>query len=352
MNKKYLIFGIVFVLLLIPFVHADITTGLVAYYELENNGTDSTANNNDGVVTQVKWVSGVVGTAGQFIPANNSVITVPDSASLSITGDMTVSLWYKGTSCDTSNYMISKVKATAPRYANPYVYGVDHPTKIYVIYGRGLSSQEIDMSDSSITCDTWQHLVWTTSGNTITYYVNGSIFGTTDTTTETRTDGNTPMAIGNIVGGGALFSTQTLDEIRIYNRALTGSDVLELYNDAYIPPNGNVTLEAIDAYTGNNILEFSAEITGNGTYTTSNGTITTDLVTLNTYAVSEFTLKYVLPFLSVNLCPTRALLSPDDKSKSSTLAPSTGLLSKNTFIFVIVSGFSITFRLFHSFESY
>lgn len=70
--------------------------------------------------------------------------------------------------------------------------------------------------------DGWHHLAWTVSGNNFNFYIDGSLVysgaGCSD-----GVDGNYLM-IGSGLGGNEYFSG-TIDDVRIWNRALSGEEI-------------------------------------------------------------------------------------------------------------------------------
>ena len=83
-------------------------------------------------------------------------------------------------------------------------------------------------SVGGITANTWNHICLTrTSTGSATFYINGS--------TKTTADSGTPMVgynsvyIGNNAQGNQAFDG-LIDEVRIYNTALSASDVAAVYN--------------------------------------------------------------------------------------------------------------------------
>ncbi|NBC30868.1 MAG: hypothetical protein GVY29_12860 [Spirochaetes bacterium] len=116
-------------------------------------------------------------------------------------------------------------------------------------YGAGTSTWEIDVSNTfgwklrysysgstklEATADAfsagWNHVVLVLQ-ETSTYarlYVNGTLQGTDDFTDPTELETENPLRIGETGFDGAEVQ---LDDVRIYTRALTASEVTTLYNE-------------------------------------------------------------------------------------------------------------------------
>lgn len=83
----------------------------------------------------------------------------------------------------------------------------------------------------SLSATTWQHIVLIynySSSRTITYYKNASLI-TTATGSSDSTFAWTTPAFGNINGGSPWYSGK-ISAIKIYNKALSGTEVTQNYN--------------------------------------------------------------------------------------------------------------------------
>jgi len=99
-------------------------------------------------------------------------------------------------------------------------------------------------SDTTITINTWFHLVGTfSSSGTGKFYINGTKEGT-DFTGVTLDGLSNNFGIGNVYNGGGLFDGK-LSNVQIWNKELIGSEVETLYNNGspYVgaqPQNSNL----------------------------------------------------------------------------------------------------------------
>ena len=81
--------------------------------------------------------------------------------------------------------------------------------------------------DSSLSVNNWSHIVATYNGTTLTLYRNGISVGTPATTTGNITNTSKTLTIG--VRGGQYFGGR-ISNTKIYNRALTASEISQNYN--------------------------------------------------------------------------------------------------------------------------
>jgi hypothetical protein len=76
------------------------------------------------------------------------------------------------------------------------------------------------------TTDAWHHVVWTWDGTTHSLYVDGVLDNTSTTAPQTATP--TAVNIGRWTGGSEYFEG-TVDDIRVYDRALSSEEIETMY---------------------------------------------------------------------------------------------------------------------------
>lgn len=199
--------------------------GLVAAYSFdEGNGNtvaDATGNNNTGTLNNANWIAGVFGNALSF-NGTNSVVTANDSASLDLTGAMTVMAWvYPTASGGVRNIL----------YKDSLSYYLVNGTTESTAPGVGGSFATPLYGPAPLPLNTWSHVAGTFDGSTIALYVNG---------VQVATRGETgPITVGFgalMIGGNASTPNRhfagRIDELRIYNRALGQSEISQNMNIA------------------------------------------------------------------------------------------------------------------------
>ena len=81
----------------------------------------------------------------------------------------------------------------------------------------------------TVTTDTWTHVVLTWNGNKLKEYIDGSSTGKTDSTPSDPSDDMSNLNIGRWSGGPDYFDGD-ISDVRVYNRALSRSEITQLYN--------------------------------------------------------------------------------------------------------------------------
>ena len=203
-------------------VSATAPTGLVAAYSFnEGSGTsvtDRSGTGNAGTISGAARVAaGKYGAALSFDGVNDWV-TVPDAASLDV-GRVTVEAWVRPTA-------LGGMWRTVVFKERPggLVYG------LYGSQGGGRALGQVDiggernaLGSSSMPLNTWTHLAVTYDASVLRLYVNGAPSGTAVVA------GTIPSSTGVLrIGGNSVWAewfAGQIDEVRVYNRALTQSEI-------------------------------------------------------------------------------------------------------------------------------
>jgi hypothetical protein len=84
------------------------------------------------------------------------------------------------------------------------------------------------LSSSTVQKDRWYHVVGTFDGTTGRLYVDG-VLNSSAPQSSPLTDRNNQVYIGRGISGTNSFSG-SIDEVRVYNRALSATEISALYN--------------------------------------------------------------------------------------------------------------------------
>jgi Concanavalin A-like lectin/glucanases superfamily len=195
--------------------------GLAGWWKFdEASGTvaaDSSGNSNTGTASGTTVVAGKIGNARSFNGTSDN-IAVGNPASLQIAGDITMCAWAYPQNA--SSFILSKSDGGGNYDYGLYITGAG---SLSLYYGAGLTaSTAIGLVSSNI----WQHLCAVVQSNVATFYINGVPY-TGGAATITNT--NQQFYIGAHNGGGWALQGN-IDELRVYNRALTATEITALYN--------------------------------------------------------------------------------------------------------------------------
>ncbi|HEY6503024.1 MAG TPA: Ig-like domain-containing protein [Chitinophagaceae bacterium] len=216
-------------------------TNLVAAYGFnENTGTtatDNSGNNNNGTLTNgPAWsASGRYGSAILF-DGTNDYININDANSLDLTNGMTLEAWVNPSNLTGFKTVICKDRTTSnytyTLAANNNTTNVNNQRPNSRI--RIGSNNRTVTGTTKLTLNTWTHIASTYDGTTMRLYINGvqvSTFATTGNITVT-TD---PLRIGGTTALTAQYFAGLIDEVRIYNRALTQAEIQTDMNTPIAP---------------------------------------------------------------------------------------------------------------------
>ncbi len=217
-----------------------LTNGLVGFWTMDGKDisgatvADKSGQGNNGTISGATPTMGKVGQGLKFDGVDDLVDT-GSATSLDNLGPLTFSLWtnHKGYGESGLGYMLSK----NGDFASGFVFG-NRVTNSNVEFGVSYSTtdlfvQAVDVLTSS-HFNTWNHWVVTWDGTTesdnVHIYKNGVDVTTnrTDGVGSRQSDASNNLLIGNNAGMSRTFDGK-LDEVRVYNRALSADEVKQLY---------------------------------------------------------------------------------------------------------------------------
>lgn len=227
-------FAVALVISLAPRANADILSGLVAYFPFNGNANDSSVNGNNGQVfgatlTQDRF--GHANSAYSFDGVDDYMRTF-DSQSLNITGNLTISAWIRTSSAANGPIIFSNMLEVSPH--DGYSIRLTQAGKVYFLSG----DQPLIGQQSVVSAD-WKHVAVVQSGTTASVYIDGALdlSGTVGVPTTAGVD----QTIGASYSP-YYFWDGDLDDIRVYNRALTLAEIQQLQ---VVPEPSGVVLAAI-----------------------------------------------------------------------------------------------------------
>ncbi len=198
---------------------------LVGYWKFDegsgNTAYDLSSYANDGAINgDPKWVAGKMGAALEFDGSDDNVDCGNDP-SLNINDRITVAAWVKTTST-AHGYFVSK--GTAWDETGHYAIGQEYNVPMtfqFEIAGSG-GTVELD-SNVAVNDGQWHHIVGTYDDPDVRVYIDG-----VEQNSATGTNRLTDSAVGGLTIGqrGGNIISGIIDEVRIYNHALTEGEIL------------------------------------------------------------------------------------------------------------------------------
>jgi hypothetical protein len=214
--------------------------GLVAAYGFDENAgmtvSDASGNSNQGTVSGATWVAGKYGSSLRF-NGTSALVTVPDSNSLDVATAFTIQAWVYPTASNNWRTVVMKDAPSGLAYAI-YSHNNGNRPAGYIRTGTDVAVN----GSAALALNTWSHVALIYNGSTLRLYVNGVQRGSRTTT------GAVPATAGNLTIGGNMawgeYFAGSIDEVRIYNRALSVTEITTDMNTPVTPSGPSITMTA------------------------------------------------------------------------------------------------------------
>jgi hypothetical protein len=225
------IFSILFFFVLIPCVaSADLNNGLIIYYSFEGDTDDHSGLDNHGTAEGgITYSIGKIGNAAEF-DGTDDFIRVPYNSSMD-PPIFSIAVWVKINQEDDVGVISSTNGGVFPDCDHGYTLRVrSDDVRFNTDESAGCGDGEAILSDVEVDDGYWHHIVAIYDG-TMRLYIDGQLQSDTSTNNYSRTNRNL------LIGAKRTYTTQTvkkgyitghLDEFRLYNRALSQSEICEL----------------------------------------------------------------------------------------------------------------------------
>ena len=253
----------------------NIHNNLVASYPFNGDANDESGNGNNGSVNGATLTSDRFGNPNSAFSfdGENDYIQIPHSESLNLTNQISVSYWIK-------------LETSGP-YFFPY-----HIIEKYGSWGSGQREWDINFVidsgsvvwSTNLESETYYNFIMTYDGEVINIYKNSMLIGSESHSTGIPKSSSDIM-IGEYFLGGDYYFDGIIDDIRIYNYALSESEIQNLYEEGgwggtkiitLISPNGGENWEFGSTqeitWTSENVDNIKIE------YSTNNGTSWTNII--------------------------------------------------------------------------
>jgi hypothetical protein len=193
--------------------------GLVAYWKFdEGSGTavKDSAGSNDGKIVNAKWVDGKFGKALDF-NGEDAYVEIPNAPALGLTKALSIEAWVKHRGTDFKQWEAIVCKG-------------DHAYRLHFSsddqsFDLGLNDGTDVKSGVKPDADKWYFVVATYDGKESKIYVDGKLAATGDDAPSEVADTDAAINIGQNSDQEGRFFNGVIDEVKIYNRALSADEV-------------------------------------------------------------------------------------------------------------------------------
>jgi DNA-binding beta-propeller fold protein YncE len=200
-------------------------SGILSWWAGNGNAADSVGPNAGTLNSGVTFATGEVGSAFNF--NDTSYVSANTTALPTGNSDRTMEMWVKANSFSTNESF----------FAGYGGFGTNNETYHLGTLGSGGSGPQLFFSQWGqailgpvLQTGQWYHIAVTNVGNAVTLYLNGAAVASGSLTIATPQ--NSQFYIGRIPGslGNARQLNGEVDEVSVYNRALTPSEIQGIYN--------------------------------------------------------------------------------------------------------------------------
>jgi hypothetical protein len=223
-------------------------TNLVGWWNFDENAgdgnvvTDSSGNGHDGVIetntVNVDWVAGHPNDVNYALDFDGGRVLVPDSQELRPLHQVSVAAWAKYSEAQSSGRIVAKGKNDK----ETYLLEIGDKDELVFLVRDGNDPNLDDYPDytaesdkDAVERDEWVHVAGTYDGNSVKAYVNGELVDENNDAnsnvmpflsqdTNDLAIGNKPEATDNPFKG-------IIDDVRVYDRALTAAEIGYLASD-------------------------------------------------------------------------------------------------------------------------
>jgi hypothetical protein len=202
--------------------------GLLGYYPFTGSANDVSANaanltNNNAVLTADRF--GTANAAYSFNGINQYLINSTPNFTFNPSSSFTISFWYNRNNTTANGVLIMNATNAAGNFIWIFQAG---PTNSQ--YGTNKQQSSWIWAQTASTTSAWTHIVCVYNAGAMTLYKNNVQVATGTYTHTNVTSANLPLYVGRGIGGD--YYNGKMDDIGIWNRALTVCEINDLYNSS------------------------------------------------------------------------------------------------------------------------
>ena len=206
-------------------------SGQVAYYPFNGNANDESGNQLNGTPVETLLTTDRFGNANRAYSFDgvNDAISVPGNSLLDITNQVSLAAWVYPTATKSQDIVLRSPRTNNP--PNPYGLALSQTGDI--VFELSLNGSRAEARRIGYDLNKWSLIVGTYDGTLMRLYVNGSLVAThsvSGTIDIAPQDNYYNLLIGTRTQQLANTFQGILDDIRIHNRVLSGSEIQALYD--------------------------------------------------------------------------------------------------------------------------
>jgi hypothetical protein len=222
----------------ITFTSSTIPTDMIAYYPFNGNANDESGNGNDGIVSGATLTSDRFGNSNSAFNFDGIDNYINVESSNHPTGNVTITysawIYYTATMSVGQHVSVVDVGEAGDMYPNKrsaILLWKNTDNNDYITYSTQVN--DIAFLNYIFPSNEWLHIVITKSDQIVALYING-IFAEQGSIDPGQNVENTHISIGyngNFSHHNGECFKGNIDDVRIYNRVLSDSEIQALYNE-------------------------------------------------------------------------------------------------------------------------
>lgn len=261
----------------VPFARAQTCTappaGLVAWWSGDGNFLDLAGANHGTGTMGVGFTAGKVGQAFSF-DGVSGYVQVTNTAAMDFgAGDFTIEGWLNFNSLAGDQEILHKVVGAVPN-DRTYFLEFNATNSLRFMVRQSAGNQNDLTVTTSLMVGQWYHVAAVRSGNTNRLFLNGSPIGSQVAGNGADTGQGGIVRIGNIapngIAGLTRFFKGMIDELSLYNRALSASEIAAIYAADSAGKCQPLPTLAISLTTGSVLLSWPVSAEGFGLVSRTN----------------------------------------------------------------------------------
>lgn len=210
-----------------------LTDNLVSYWKLDESSGNASDSVGSNTLTNNNSATYSAGKINNSVSLNGSsqYLSIADASQSGLdfgTGAFSISLWIKSSQSATGREILEKQWISSGGY---YQIAWGNSTAGTIKFEGGSNGAAVFAlytTTATYNDNAWHHLVLVRSSNTVTAYIDGSLSGSNTASGSFDTSNDGVFQIGR---GNSGYYSGLVDEVGVWSRALSSTEVTQLYND-------------------------------------------------------------------------------------------------------------------------
>jgi hypothetical protein len=189
---------------------------------------DLSGNNNNGTLTNGPTFSGIGKQASIVFDGVDDGVNIPHNSNIDVRNQITMECFFKLNSFTPGGPIVDRTTLIVKAYS--YYLTVNTSGKIDT-YFYGINSGTYYSSNSSVSLNQWTQAVVTFDGNTINWYINGTL-----DKSQSQSGTITPQRDGDLGIGREVFENYgrgmngRISKATVYRKALSATEITQNFN--------------------------------------------------------------------------------------------------------------------------